>query len=234
MKEIIEKIQKELEAIADPEAKESGEKFFKEKVNLRGVTVPQINDISKEYFPGDKSKKEIFELCDELFRTGFWDESIIACNWSYKMNKQFMPGDFAIFEIWVENYIDNWATCDTFCNHTIGSFVEKYPHYLSELRKWTKSKNRWMKRAAAVSLVLPARKGLFSKYVFEIADVLLLDEDDIVQKGYGWMLKEASKANQEEVFEYVLKNKAVMPRTALRYAIEKMPIEMKNEAMARE
>ena len=88
-----------------------------------------------------------------------------------------------------------------------------------------------MKRASAVTLIIPARKGLFLKDIFEIADVLLLDEDDLVRKGYGWMLKAASEAYQEEVFEYVMSKKSVMPRTALRYAIEKMPAHLKVEAM---
>ncbi len=60
-----------------------------------------------------------------------------------------------------------------------------------------------------------------------------MDKDDMVQKGYGWMLKEASKKHQAEVFDYVMKRKAEMPRTALRYAIEKMPAEMRKKAMER-
>ena len=63
--------------------------------------------------------------------------------------------------------------------------------------------------------------------------ILLEDRDDMVQKGYGWMLKEASKKHQAEVFDYVMKQKARMPRTALRYAIEKMPVEMRRRAMER-
>jgi len=58
-----------------------------------------------------------------------------------------------------------------------------------------------------------------------------MDDDDLVQKGYGWMLKAASEAHQREVFEYVMKNKTEMPRTALRYAIEKMPEELRKAAM---
>jgi 3-methyladenine DNA glycosylase AlkD len=84
-----------------------------------------------------------------------------------------------------------------------------------------------------VTLILPARKGLFLKEVFEISDRLLEDGDDMVQKGYGWMLKEASKKHQPEVFDYVMGKKALMPRTALRYAIEKMPAEMRRRAMTR-
>jgi 3-methyladenine DNA glycosylase AlkD len=84
-----------------------------------------------------------------------------------------------------------------------------------------------------VTLILPARKGDFLKEVLEISDILLKDKDDMVQKGYGWMLKEASKKHQAEIFDYVMSKKAEMPRTALRYAIEKMPAELRRKAMER-
>ncbi len=58
-----------------------------------------------------------------------------------------------------------------------------------------------------------------------------MDKDDLVQKGYGWMLKAASEANQREIFEYVIKNKPIMPRAALRYPIEKMSKDLKSKAM---
>ena len=90
-----------------------------------------------------------------------------------------------------------------------------------------------MKRASAVTIILPARKGLFLDEILEIANILLKDSDDMVQKGYGWMLKEASRKHQREIFAYVMKNKAIMPRTALRYAIEKMPESMRRKALAK-
>ena len=62
----------------------------------------------------------------------------------------------------------------------------------------------------------------------------LLDGDDMVQKGYGWLLKEESRVHQKEVFDYVVKHRKVMPRTALRYAIELMPKELKIEAMKKD
>jgi 3-methyladenine DNA glycosylase AlkD len=108
-----------------------------------------------------------------------------------------------------------------------------YPEYISRLKKWAQSQNRWVKRASAVSLIIQARKGKFLNDIFEIADILLSDRDDIVQKGYGWMLKAASEAHQKEVFNYVMSKKTTMPRTSLRYAIEKMPAELKALAMAK-
>jgi 3-methyladenine DNA glycosylase AlkD len=103
----------------------------------------------------------------------------------------------------------------------------------SKLKDFAKSDNRWVRRASSVTLIIPARKGVFLSDILEIADILLQDKDDLVQKGYGWMLKAASEANQQEIFEYVIRNKTIMPRTALRYAIEKMPKEMRNIAMQR-
>jgi len=61
---------------------------------------------------------------------------------------------------------------------------------------------------------------------------LLHDPDDLVQKGYGWMLKEASRKHQQEVFDFIQEHKKTMPRTALRYAIEKMPDDLRKEAMS--
>ena len=108
-----------------------------------------------------------------------------------------------------------------------------YPDKINLLKKWAKSSNRWMRRASAVSLIIPARDGNFLSDIFEISDILLVDSDDMVQKGYGWMLKSATKRWQKEVFDYVIRNKALMPRTALRYAIEKMPADLKIAAMAK-
>jgi len=170
-------------------------------------------------------------LCDELWKSGYIEESFIACNWSYYMHENYSSSDFLIFEKWLKSYVNNWASCDTLCNHTIGTFIVKYPEFLSNLIKWTKSDNRWLRRGAAVTLIIPGRNGKFLKDVLRIADQLLLDQDDLVQKGYGWMLKAASEAHEKEIFNYVMRNKTKMPRTALRYAIEKMPQELKKEAM---
>ena len=91
-----------------------------------------------------------------------------------------------------------------------------------------------MRRAAAVSLIVPVRNHLLLHHVFLTADALLVDEDDMVQKGYGWMLKEASNVFPDEVFGYVMKNKGRMPRTALRYAIEKLPASRRKQAMKKD
>jgi 3-methyladenine DNA glycosylase AlkD len=235
MSNIIDAIRQELKSNVDEKTKLSGERFFKEEVKLYGISSATVKSISKEHFSSieDKNKSHIFSLCNELWESGYMEESFVACHWSYNVRKQFQPADFKIFEKWVNSYVGNWASCDTLSNHTIGYFIEMYPEYLSGLKKWAKSQNRWTKRAAAVTLIIPARKGKYLNEIFAIADILHSDKDDMVQKGYGWMLKAASQAHQAEVFTYVISKKATMPRTSLRYAIEKMPSELKAIAMAK-
>lgn len=130
---------------------------------MYGVKSAVVRKIGKEYFKSvkEKNKKEIFDLCDELWESGYLEESFIACNWSYFIHKDFEPDDFKVFKKWVNNYINNWASCDTLCNHSVGAFVEMYPEYLSELKKLAKSGNRWVRRASAVSLIIPAKNGKF-------------------------------------------------------------------------
>ncbi len=233
MDDMIERIREELEASADEGTRSSGERYFKESVRLHGVKTTLVTAIERKYFLEVKAlpKADVFSLCERLWQSGYMEESFIASGWSYALRATFVPDDFAVFEDWVARYVTNWASCDTLCNHTVGSFIELYPEYLESLKQWARSENRWMRRAAAVSLIIPARHGLFLNDVLAIADILLLDKDDLVQKGYGWMLKAAGESHQREVFAYVMRNKGTMPRTALRYAIEKMPPEMKRQAM---
>ncbi len=235
MNPIIKDVRDELERNSDEKTKNSFPRFFKEEVKFHGVKSATVVKIAKQYFKEVRplGKKKAFALCEQLFKSGYSEEAWVAANWAYWFHDEFEPADFSIFEKWVHKYIDNWAACDTLCNHAVGAFIEMYPEYLRELKKWTSSPNRWMKRAAAVTLILPARKGMFLKDIFEIADSLLNDSDDLVRKGYGWMLKEASRQHQREVFDYVMIHKQTMPRTALRYAIEKMPPELRKEAMAK-
>lgn len=235
MENIIAKIRNELKENVDEKTKNSAQHFFKEKVEVYGVKTSTVGKIAKKYFNQIKhlDKKEIFSLCEQLLQSNYCEDAYIAFNWSDRIYKTYAPGDFEIFKHWIEAYVDNWAKCDTLCNHTIGSFIEQFPQYIDQLKSWTSSDNRWLRRAAAVTLILPARKGKFLGDVFAISDRLLRDKDDLVQKGYGWMLKEASKLHLQEVFDYVMKNKQDMPRTALRYSIEKFPGDLRALAMQR-
>lgn len=233
MEDVIARIRQELRQNADDKKRESGERFFKEGVKLYGLTAHTVNRLAKAYLREVKQrgKQDVFALCEDLWRSGYMEEALIACTWSHTVRKAYEREDIGVFERWVSKYVTNWATCDTLCNHSVGDLIDMYPPLVERLKSWATSENRWMRRASAVSLIVPVKRGRFLEDVFQIADILLLDADDLVRKGYGWMLKSASEAHQQEVFDYVIRHRAVMPRTSLRYAIEKMPQNLKARAM---
>lgn len=233
---ILQLLVEEIENSVDVHTQQTYQRFFREEVKYHGVKMGVVGKIASRYYREIKhlEKAEIFSLCEELLKTDFGEEAAIAFKWAFSLHKKYKPEDFRLFESWLEKYVNSWAKCDDFCNHAVGEIVEQNPGYIKDLKRWAKSDNRWMRRGAAVTMILPARKGLFLNEVFEIADILLLDEDDLVRKGYGWMLKESSRTHQEDVFDYIQRKKAVMPRVALRYAIELMPDNLRKEAMKKE
>jgi 3-methyladenine DNA glycosylase AlkD len=230
---LLKNIRRELIRSADAKTKASFQRFFKERVKCYGVKTPQVGKIAATFWKEAKrlEKKEIFAICEEFYKSDFTEEAFIVAMWLPHLIQQFTGADFKIFEAWIKKYINNWAKCDGFCNHTVGDFIEKYPEYTKNLKGWTKSPNRWLRRAAAVTLIVPAKSGKYLQDAFAISDLLKKDTDDLVQKGYGWLLKEESRKHPQEVFNYVYKNRAAMPRTALRYAIELLPPAMRLKAM---
>lgn len=218
---VIREVRRTLRESIDTKAVQTSDRFFKpgEQAKVYGVRMHEVGKIAKEFYKEICAlpKKEIFELCEELWQSGYLEEAVAACECAYSLRKQYEPEDFEVFEHWLSANVDNWASCDTLCNHTIGTFVEQYPQYLSRLKAWAASENRWMRRGAAVTLIIPARKGLFFDDILEIATTLLHDPDDMVRKGYGWMLKAASEAYRKEVFDFVICHKATMP--GRRYAM---------------
>lgn len=236
MDPVVEAIRQEFAAHADPEICAKNQRFFKEEVRCHGVRTATAVAVAKKHWKEIKAreKQEIFALCEELYQSGMMEEAFVVSQWGQLLADRYDSEDIVTFRHWIENYITNWATCDGLCNHTVGDFIVCYPEHIEELKRWAQSENRWMRRAAAVSLIVPAKHGKFLDEAIAIADLLLTDTDDMVQKGYGWLLKEASREHTDEVFRYVMQNKRNMPRTALRYAIELIPKDLKNEAMKKD
>ncbi len=233
---IIEDVWRDLLLHDKPEFKINAQQFSKEKLaNPYVLKTSVLRKISATHFRKlkDYSKNEIFNLCDLLLKSGRPGEKSIAYEWASRCRNDFAKSDFARFERWLKKYVNGWGSCDNICGSIIGVVIYKYPELISKTVKWRKSKNRWLRRASAVSLIYSLQKGAQLKIAFEIADTLLLDEDDMVQKGYGWMLKVAADSYPADVFKYVMKHRKIMPRTALRYAIEKYPKKKREEAMSK-
>lgn len=207
-----------------------------------GFRTPLVRKVSARYFEDVRKlpKKEVFGLCETLLSLGDTTEGIgwgyrtVGFDWAFRIHKLYTKSDFARFQSWFKRYVKSWDGCDDFCTRGLGYLIFMFPELTAKTRGWALSRNRWLRRGAAVSLIYSLRRRQSLDKAFEIADILLLDRDDMVQKGYGWMLKEGTKHFPSEVFNYVMKHKKVMPRTALRYAIEKLSAELKKRAMSRE
>jgi len=245
MNKILGEIRQELKQNIDLEYKKGAKRFFKEKINPIGVRAPINKKIASKYYKkiAYKNKLEIFNLCEKLLEKKTCEETSIAFNWARRQNKNLTKKDFFIFEKWLKKYVNNWAFCDDFCTHAFGELIFKYPQCLPRVKTWAKSKNRWLRRASAVILIYSVRKNPSSpkasmgqekylKNILKTADILLQDSDDLVQKGYGWSLKVAGDYYPQEVFDFVMKRKNKMPRTALRYAIEKFPLAIRKKILS--
>ncbi|MFH1209285.1 MAG: DNA alkylation repair protein [archaeon] len=234
MNKILNSIKKELERNIDLNYKKGATRYFKETVTFIGVRTPIVRNIARKIAKNYKNLRyeETIKLCEELLKKKYFEYGIIAFTLMDFYKKKFNKDTFKIFESWLNKYVDNWAWCDFLCTDLIYSVIEKYPDLILKVEKWAYSKNRWLRRASAVSFVRAGNRGLFLKDILKIASILLEDKDDLVQKGVGWMLKETTKSkNKDTVIKFIETNKRKMPRTMLRYAIEKLSEEKRKEIL---
>ena len=137
MKSTIQEIRSELEINVDEKTKQSYQRFFKKQVKYYGVKTGIVGKIAKKYWQAVKklNKKEIFSLCEMLYASDYCEETFIVSFWIPNLTDQFELTDILTFERWIKKYINNWAKCDSFCNHSVGNFIEKYPELIKELKK---------------------------------------------------------------------------------------------------
>lgn len=225
----------ELKAAAEPAYRESAQRYVSRPIDhLLGVRTPNTRAIAAKHFAQLKPMNMADRLacCDAVIETRIFEARIVAFDWAYRSKRLFEPKHLRHFFGWLAEYVDDWNDCDDLSAHVLGECFLKFPAQAVETGKWACSNNRWVQRAAAVSLIPPVKKGQQLDQAFVVADVLLKTDDDLLQKAYGWLLKEATRKFEPQVFAFIMPRKRVMPRTALRYAVEKMPADMKRQAMA--
>ncbi|MFZ0794168.1 MAG: DNA alkylation repair protein, partial [Candidatus Korobacteraceae bacterium] len=119
--------------------------------------------------------------------------------------------------------ISSWADHDGLVNYLIGPIIAADATLLSRPARWAKSKKRWHQRAAAVSLIHSTRQHKNFMDIQRITEILLPSDDDMVQKGLGWLLREAAKANPQQTVTYLMTIRERTPRLVLRTACETLP-----------
>lgn len=181
----------------------------------------------------DKNIDNVLSLCEELLEEHSWGLGVIAFEWAYRVKAQYTENTYEIFYSWLKKYVRGWGDCDDFCTHAFGELLRRYKTLFPKVKDWTKDEDFWVRRASAVILI-PAilHNDYEGMEPLVISDLLLSDKHDLVQKGYGWMLKSLSQMDREAVTRYLIDNHDKMPRTAYRYALEKYDGEMRRKLMS--
>ena len=119
------------------------------------------------------------------------------------------------------NSVNNWDLVDTSAPHIVGDYLNKNPEKSKILLEFSRSENLWIKRISIVSTLAFIKNNEFNK-TLEIAKLLLSDDHDLIHKAVGWMLREIYKRDEVLIKRFLRQNYAQIPRTTLRYAIERM------------
>ena len=213
------KLKQDLESLKDSEKAQIYQRFFKtgkgeygEGDSFLGLTVPQQRKIAKSYV--DISLSDLHQLLDSKIHEFRFTALVILVN-KYTKNK-----DKKYFDFYLKNIknINNWDLVDATAPQIIGDYLlNKNKEVLYQLAN---SDNLWEKRISIISTLMFISKNQFGD-TLKISEILLTDKHDLIHKAVGWMLREVGKRNQKIEEEFLDKYYRKMPRTMLRYAIEK-------------
>lgn len=179
------------------------------------------------------SLDELFDFCERLLKENKRGYTIVAYQLADKRHKEYTIDTFTRFDHWVKEYLQDWWDCDDFMTHAMGRLHLKFPSLWDQILDWTTNDNFAVRRSAAVVLIPTAKKAkLDIKHAFQVSNILINDDHYLVQKGFGWLLKEATKHYKEDVITYLEKHVTTLSRTAFRYAIEKLDKEERQRLMS--
>lgn len=212
----------------------TGKGEYGEGDQFLGITVPEQRTIAKKYTTL-ATLADIAALLESPIHEHRLTGLLILV---YQYEKALEPERKSIFEFYLAHTkgINNWDLVDASARSIVGEYLfsteKNQDHTPALLFKLAKSKNLWEKRIAIVATYAYIKKGILTP-TFEITEALMQDSHDLIHKACGWMLRETGKKDLEALIEFVEKYKSVMPRTMLRYAIERMDKETKVELMRR-
>jgi 3-methyladenine DNA glycosylase AlkD len=224
----------ELKESANPEKAKIFQRFFKtgkgeygEGDVFIGLTMPQQREIIKKYT--DLSFADLQTLLNSKVHE-YRMAALLILNLKYKKAKKDNLEKRKIYEFYMKNTknINNWDLVDLSAPNVPGAFLLK--DGTDTLRILAKSKNLWERRIAIVSTAAFIRNGKLGE-TLAIAEMLLHDEHDLIHKAVGWMLREVGKKNKNVLEIFLTSRNKEMPRTMLRYSIEKFSPEERKKWM---
>ena len=234
MEKITKIITSELQALSDDEKREIFPRFFKagkgeygEGDRFLGVTVPNIRAIAKLH--KDISLDEIRDLMQSEWHEVRLCALLIMVEKSKKKDEALRQQLFDLYLSQTDR-INNWDLVDLSCRFIVGEYLlDKSRDILYQLAH---SPLLWDNRIAIVSTYAFIRKGQLED-TYALSDLMMHHPHDLMHKAIGWMLREAGKRDANRLYNYVMSHRADMPRTMLRYAIEKFSPAERSKLMKR-
>jgi 3-methyladenine DNA glycosylase AlkD len=201
------------------------QRFFKEEIKSRGWYTGDLRRLASQF--GRTILKEsglpfLLQVADKLFASQCLEERIIAVLLLEKLTDRFGDAEFRLFESWLPR-ISSWSDHDGLVHYLIGPMIAAKAARAKRVFRWAKSRDRWHRRAACVALIQGTRKKMFFPEIKRLTAQLLCDEDDMVQKGLGWLLRETAKADARRTVPFLISIRQHSPRLVLRTACETLP-----------
>jgi len=186
---------------------EDVQRFFKEEVRSRGWYTAELRKFAVRFrrsIARERGMDFVVQVADNLFSGQILEEKALAVLLLEKQTKNFGDNAFQLFASWLDR-VTSWADHDALVHYLLAQMVAADPARCREIFLWAKSPNRWRRRAACVALIRGARQRQFFEQIVRLSNQLLNDEDDMVQKGLGWLLRETAKANPARTVPYLRK-----------------------------
>jgi 3-methyladenine DNA glycosylase AlkD len=224
-----------LARIADKERALQVQRYFKGTVASFGVAAPDVRALARELHDRVQNSWDVrkaMRLCDLLFPRPELEAKSVAALILLRRQREFPPELFARTLGWLRaDYLDNWAAVDTFCPQALAVLLQRYPRQLAAITKWARDPNRWVRRASLVAFLKLVKKEEYLDAAYRMAARHFHSADDLVQKAAGWLLREAGKSDMRRLERFLLAHGKAMPRTTLRYAIERFPEKRRRELL---
>jgi 3-methyladenine DNA glycosylase AlkD len=207
--------------------------FFKEKIKSHGWYTADLRRAVR------RCRKEILrdhefdflvEVADQLFSGRVLEEKVAAVFLLEELTDECRDREFKLFESWLDR-VSSWADHDGLVHCLISPMVAAKPSRAKAVFRWANSTNRWRRRAACVALIRGARVKMFFPEIVRLSNRLLADEDDMVQKGLGWLLRETAKFDAKSTVPYLMEIRDRVPRLVLRTACETLPVDTKEKVL---
>src|SRR5207253_1710421 len=222
-------VSRELRRLARPAGTFDVRRYFRGTADLGfyNVGTKQVRGLAKAIYRAHHREwgvDDAMTLADRLIEDRFLEMKAVAIELVALYRRAFTPRLLPAWKRWLaQGYSSNWATTDAISGYLIGPLVVAHPALAPRVASWAHVGNLWLRRASAISLIPSVRQGRSLDTAYSVARRLHGDREDLIRKAVGWLLREAGKADMARLEYYLRATGPSIPRTTLRYAIERMP-----------